>query len=153
MIFGASATHALRALAWLADHGQGEPTLGRDLAEELAVPAHYLSKVLATLARRGLLIASRGARGGYRLARHPREIALIEIVEPFEGKRVRRGCLLQPHQPCREERPCSAHGAWSDVKAAYARFLEATTLADLQGGSGGAWARSARADADARHEG
>ncbi len=150
MIFGASSTHALRALTWLAANEHREATLGRDLAEELAVPAHYLAKVLATLARRGLLTASRGARGGYRLARHPREIALIEIVEPFEGKRVRPGCLLQPDQPCREDGPCSAHRAWSDVKAAYTRFLETTTLADIQGGSDGVSARSAGADADAR---
>ncbi len=133
MIFGASATHALRALTWLAANEHREATLGRDLAEELAVPAHYLAKVLATLGRRGLLTASRGARGGYRLARHPREIALIEIVEPFEGKRVRPGCLLRPHQPCREDAPCTAHCAWSDVNEAYTHFLETTTLADIQG--------------------
>ncbi len=141
MIFGASATHALRALAWLAANEHREVTLGRDLAQEIAVPAHYLAKVLATLARRGLLTASRGARGGYRLARHPREIALIEIVEPFEGKRVRPGCLLQPDQPCREDGPCSAHAAWCDAKETYLRFLETTTLADIQGASAAAAAR------------
>lgn len=135
MIFSASASHALRALAWLAANEHQEATLGRDLAEEIAVPAHYLSKVLATLARGGLLAASRGARGGYRLARRPQEIALMEIVAPFEGKRVRPGCLLQPDQPCREDGPCSAHASWSGAKESYLRFLETTTLADIQGAS------------------
>jgi Rrf2 family protein len=137
MILGTTATHALRALAHLAAEGREGATLGRDLAREIDVPPHYLSKILAALARTGLLTASRGTRGGYRLARPPGEIALIEIVEPFEGKRARPGCLLRPDQPCRDDGACSAHGAWSGVKAAYTAFLETTTLADIQGGDAG----------------
>ena len=133
MVLSASATHALRALARLAASEPREVTLGRDLAAEISVPAHYLAKVLATLARVGLLAASRGARGGYRLARPPDQIALMEIVEPFEGKRVRPGCLLRPDQPCSEETACAAHGHWSEVKETYLRFLETTTLADIRG--------------------
>ncbi len=132
MIFNASATHALRAMTYLAANPRPEAMLGRDLAEEIRVPPHYLAKVLATLSRAGLLSASRGARGGYRLARAPREIALLEIVEPFEGKRVRPGCLLHPDRPCSDEAACSAHGAWSKVKTTYLAFLERTTLADIQ---------------------
>jgi Rrf2 family protein len=67
--FSASTTHALRAMAWLAAHTDGEAMLGRDLARKLKIPPDYLSKVLATLARSGVLTASRGAKGGYRLAR------------------------------------------------------------------------------------
>ena len=133
MVFSTTATHALRALAHLAaTEGEGA-TLGRDLAKEVGVPAHYLAKVLATLARAGLLTASRGVRGGYRLARRPEKIALMEIVEPIEGKRVRPGCLLRPDEPCREGGNCSAHGSWTTAKAAYLRFLEGTTLREIQG--------------------
>lgn len=136
MIFSTSTTHALRALAHLAAHQGDGAVLGRDLAREVHLPAPYLAKVLATLARAGVLSASRGARGGYRLARAPEEIALIEVVEPLEGKRVRPGCLLQPDQPCSEERSCSAHTAWSEAKRAFSKFLETTTLADIRDGAG-----------------
>lgn len=132
MIFNTSATHALRAMAYLAAHPQDDATLGRELAEKIQVPAHYLTKVLATLSRAGLLSASRGARGGYRLARAPREIPLLEIVEPFEGKRVRPGCLLEPGRSCGDDAACSAHEAWSKVKTTYLGFLERTSLADIQ---------------------
>ena len=135
MMFGATATHALRALAHLAAREDAAtPALGRELAREVGVPADYLSKVLATLARAGLLTATRGAKGGYRLARPPVEITLLEIVQPIEGKRVRPGCLLRPDQPCPENAQCSAHAAWAGAKAAYVAFLETTTLADIQGG-------------------
>jgi len=134
LIFSTSTTHALRALAHLAARQGDEAVLGRDLAREVEIPAPYLAKVLATLARAGVLTASRGARGGYRLARPPREIALIEIVEPLEGKRVRPGCLLRPGTPCDDRAACTAHAAWSTLKIVYTSFLETTTLADIQGG-------------------
>lgn len=142
MILSSSATHALRALAYLAANEGEAATLGRDLARKVRVPAHYLAKVLATLARTGVLSASRGVRGGYRLARPARRIRLMEIVEPFEGKRARPGCLLRPGEPCRTGNGCSAHSAWSAVKAAYLGFLETTTLADIQEFDGGQAKRS-----------
>jgi DNA-binding IscR family transcriptional regulator len=59
----------------------------------------------------------------------------VEILEPFEGRRVRPGCLLRPEEACRDDGPCSAHPAWGEVKAAWLRFLEETTLADIRGGA------------------
>ncbi len=133
MIFGASATHALRALAHLAADDRAGARLGRDLAREVGVPPHYLAKLLATLARAGVLTASRGVRGGYRLARPAEEITLFQVLEPIEGRRMRPGCLLRPGESCPEDGACSAHAAWSDVKTAYSRFLDTTTLADIRG--------------------
>jgi Rrf2 family protein len=132
MIFSATSVHALRAVAWLAAHEREEAMLGRELAKKVDVPAHYLAKVLAQLARAGVLKASRGVRGGYRLARPARRIKLIDVVLPFEGKRARPGCLLRPERPCRDSGACSAHGAWSGVKRTYSDFLERTTVADIQ---------------------
>jgi Rrf2 family protein len=136
MLLNSTATHALRALAHLAHHAGEEAMQGRTLAAEVGVPAHYLAKVLATLARSGILSASRGVRGGYRLARPAETIRLIEIVEPFEGKRIlESGCLLRPGDPCTEDGRCPAHPAWAKVKTAYTHFLDSTTLADLRGGA------------------
>jgi len=132
--FSASATHALRAMAWLAGHPGGEAVLGRDLARRLKIPPDYLSKVLATLARSGVLIATRGAKGGYRLARAPDRIKLVEVVAPFEGRRAKAGCLLRPDRPCRESAACSAHRSWGGVNQAYREFLEKMTVADIQDG-------------------
>jgi len=134
VILSASATHALRAIAFLAGSPGEEAMLGRDLARKVGIPAHYLSKVLAALARAGVLSASRGAKGGYRLARPASRIKLFEVVEPFEGKRARPGCLLRPGKPCRPSSACSAHQAWSGVKERYVDFLERTTVEDIQGG-------------------
>lgn len=133
MNFSASTTHALRAVAWLAAHPDGGAVLGRDLARKLRIPPDYLSKVLGTLARSGVLAAVRGAKGGYRLARPPGKIRLVEVVTPFEGKRTRSSCLLRPDRPCRDSGACAAHSAWGSVSEAYRSFLEETTVADLSG--------------------
>ena len=133
MILSTSSTHALRALAWLAEHEGKDAMLGRDLAHKVKVPAPYLAKVLATLARTGVLRASRGVRGGYRLARPARRIRLIEVVEPFEGKRTKPGCVLRPGEACNGRGHCSAHREWEKVSETYRKFLERTTLADIRG--------------------
>ena len=132
MIFSASAIHALRAMAWLATNPGREPVLGRDLARKIAVPPDYLSKVLATLARSGVLTASRGAKGGYRLARSASRIKLLEVVEPFEGVRAQASCLLRPGKSCRASGACAAHEAWSGVNEAYRGFLENMTVEDIR---------------------
>ena len=133
VIFSASTTHALRAAAWLAAHGGGEAILGRDLARVLKIPPDYLSKVLATLARSGVITAARGAKGGYRLARAPERIRLVEVVAPFEGTRIKSACLFHPDRACRRSAACSAHASWFGVNDAYREFLDETTLADIQG--------------------
>jgi len=133
MIFSASATHALRAMSSLAGGVPSKPVLGRDLARRIGVPSQYLSKVLATMARSGLLTAVRGAKGGYRLARPANRIALIDVVLPFEGQRALPGCLLRPDRPCRDSLACSAHSAWGDMKRTYTDFLAKTTVADICG--------------------
>jgi Rrf2 family protein len=130
--FSASTTHALRAMAWMAAHRDGDAVLGRDLARKLKIPPDYLSKVLATLARNGVVTAARGAKGGYRLARPPERIRLVEVVTPFEGKRARSSCLLRPDRPCRDSGACGAHATWGGVNEAYRDFLEKTTVADIR---------------------
>jgi len=107
--------------------------MAREVARKLKLPADYLTKVLGALARTGVLTATRGVKGGYKLARPPHRISLIEVVAPFEGKRVRPGCLLHPDRPCRDSGACSAHASWVEVKRSYLDFLERRTVADIRG--------------------
>ncbi|MCX5691755.1 MAG: Rrf2 family transcriptional regulator [Planctomycetota bacterium] len=78
-MFSQTTEYALRAMAVLAQSpDQLVSTIA--IAERTQVPANYLAKVLQQLAAAGLLAGRRGVGGGYRLARPPQEIALIEIV-------------------------------------------------------------------------
>ena len=123
--------HAIRALVVLAESDDVTATLGRDLADRANIPANYLSKILLDLRKAGLVDATRGSGGGYKLAKPADRIALVAVVEVFEGVLARPACLLGCDHPCSDETPCSAHSLWREVRQTYISFLETTTLADI----------------------
>src|SRR3954468_22195715 len=118
MIFSATSTHALRALSYLAAQESGVAVQGKDLARTVRVPAPYLAKILGTLARAGIVAATRGAGGGYRLAKRAERIRLGDVLVALEGPRARPGCLLRPDRPCTDATACAAHEAWGSLKGA-----------------------------------
>ena len=110
---------------------EGGSILGRELAELKSIPGNYLSKILLALRNAGLVEATRGHHGGYRLAKPPTEIYLIDVVRHFEGISYEPGCLLGEDHDCSDELACGAHTRWKHVVAAYMNFIETTTIADL----------------------
>jgi Rrf2 family protein len=130
-MFSTTTEYALRALAALARVPRGTPMLARELAAAADVPSSYLSKVLAQLVRARVIGATRGARGGYTLARPASAIYLSEVVQPFESNRGLTDCLFGGGRQCSESAPCTAHAAWRRVRTAYVDFLQETTLADV----------------------
>jgi len=105
--------------------------LGRELATQAAIPANYLSKILWTLGNAGIIDATRGNGGGYRLKRPAGEIRLFEVVELFDRDRVGLACILGGRKDCDCQDPCTAHDAWRQVRAAYLDFLHTRTVADI----------------------
>jgi Rrf2 family protein len=128
-----TAEHALRALKELAELKLGEAILGRDLALSAGIPANYLSKVLWVLGNAGIIDATRGSGGGYRLRREASSIRLIEVVALFERQRPESRCLLGGPGECLQMDACGAHEEWRKVRASYVEFLENTTLAQIAG--------------------
>jgi Rrf2 family protein len=132
----ATSEYAIRALTHLARLVEGETMLGRELAEQASIPANYLSKIMWTLGNAGIISATRGNRGGYRLNRNPAEIYLFEIVEVFDRDRADLACFLGCRE-CDHANPCAAHDAWSRVRQTYLEFLHSTTLAAVSKVPGG----------------
>jgi len=126
-----TAEHALRALSKMAGLDEGESILGKDLARVAGIPANYLSKLLLVLGNAGIIDATRGSGGGYRLRRKAAEIRLSEVVELFDRQKPERRCLLGGPKECSEEDPCGAHEEWRRVRAIYMDFLEKTTIAEI----------------------
>jgi Rrf2 family iron-sulfur cluster assembly transcriptional regulator len=126
-----TAQYALRALLQLATAAPGEFLLGRELARRAEVPRNYLSKILLVLNSAGLIEASRGTGGGYRLRRRPEEIPLAEVVALFDRSLTPPACFLGLRPVCSDENPCIAHASWRETKQCLLRFLEETSLAQL----------------------
>lgn len=122
--------YAIRALSCLARMQSGETVLGRKLSEEASVPPNYLSKIMLVMRNAGLIEATRGAGGGYRLGRDPSEIRLRDIVALFEPSVTEMQCVLGTG-PCNDDAPCSAHSRWKEVRNQFIGFLDQTTLMEL----------------------
>src|SRR5450759_2276294 len=98
-----TAEHALRGLSEMASLEEGESILGKDLARVAGIPANYLSKLLLVLGNAGIIDATRGGGGGYRLRRKAADIRLIEVVELFDRQKPACRCLLGGTKECSEE--------------------------------------------------
>jgi Rrf2 family protein len=123
--------YALRALIELVRSPRGETLRGQDLAKTAHVPPLYLAKIMLSLRKAGYIAATRGAGGGYRLLKPAEAIALIEIVELFDGEAARPQCFLGANEKCDPARACGAHAAWTTWRDSYVRFLERTKLSEI----------------------
>jgi Rrf2 family protein len=109
------------------------------LAEYHDVPAAYMAKHLQALSRAGILEATQGPGGGYRLARPAADITALDVVEAIDGSEPAFRCTeIRRRGPtavaAREYRvPCSIHVLMDRADAAWRAELAATTIADLAG--------------------
>lgn len=103
-----------------------------ELADRTRLSPPTVRKILKELQRAGMVISSRGATGGYRLARAPQLISAAQILDVFEGPIAITECSGASSQ-CGIERLCRVGGAWQRVNAAIRRALEDVTLQQLAG--------------------
>jgi Rrf2 family protein len=127
-----TAEYALRTVLYLGEHSDDGLVRVGTLAQTLHIPRNYLSKTLHQLARAGILDSSRGKLGGFRLARPAEDIALAEVIAPFDGPTSARTCLLG-RTVCSDQSPCTAHARWKGVSTQVSTFFRETTVAQLLG--------------------
>ena len=115
MPFSQACKYCIRAVLYLAEHGEGKPVMSRQIAAILKVPEPFLAKILQLLSKRGVLRSFKGRGGGFVLARPPGEIYLGEVVEAVEGSHFGQACILGLEE-CSAEDPCHLHSQWSRFK-------------------------------------
>ncbi len=101
-----------------------------DLADRTGLPLPTVSKILATLARDGVLLSVRGARGGYRLAAAPERISVAAIIAAIDGPIALTQCV-DTAGSCNVESLCPTRAGWHKINAAILGALSGVTLADL----------------------
>ena len=114
-------------------------TVRRVLADKYHVSPHHLAKVMHRLAQAGLVTSERGPGGGYRLARPPGDVSLLEVFEAVEGPISVAGCLFA-HPICGGE-CCLFGNLLADAAARIRDYMAGTSLADavrcVEGRNGG----------------
>ncbi len=101
----------------------------KDIAVREDISEKYLSRIIIPLRSWGLVRSTRGAHGGYSLARPPGEITLWEIMEPLEG-----GFLVdcvEHASACNRVPTCAVRDVWTMVGEKISESLSSVTLGDL----------------------
>ena len=122
--------YGIVVMAHLAECKDGDSHNARELAEDTQLPAPFVSKILKSLTRAGLLVSQRGSKGGYSLARTPSEIPVVEMITALEGPVGITECTIHPGA-CAQEPSCQVRDPWQRINGALHTALEKITLADL----------------------
>ena len=108
-----------------------EPLSGRCIAELSGLPGPTVAKILKAMTRAGLVRSTRGASGGYILARPASEISVGEIIEAMEGPISVTECTDTTASPCVREGDCGLHANWTRINDAVRRALCDISLEEM----------------------
>jgi FeS assembly SUF system regulator len=123
--------YATVILAQLAESVAGRSTAS-EVAHATGLGVATVSKLLKELQRAGLVASTRGARGGYALARPPEAISAADIIDAVEGPVGLTECSTTPGQ-CGIEHTCRVGSSWQRVNVAIRRSLQDVKLTQLTG--------------------
>lgn len=135
----ASVEYGLHCLLWLAKSDGGRAST-RQLAALQGVSHSFLAKIFPKLEKAGIVSASDGLAGGYRLACPPEEISVLQVIDAIEGHKplfdcrgVRAGCVLFDGAPPQwaTKGTCSIHAVMLRAEKAMRAELAASSLGDL----------------------
>ena len=102
-----------------------------EVAQVSGIALPTVSKLLKSLAKAQLVHSTRGAYGGYRLARQPQKISAAEVIDALEGPVSITECSAS-NSHCDYEAHCNVGNAWQRINVAIRRALDDISLADLQ---------------------
>jgi len=127
------ARYALRALLFLAAHGDDGPVQISEIAESEKIPRKFLEAILLELKKPGLVRSHRGRQGGYSLGRSAREISFADILRVTDGPLALSPCVsvmaYRKCDACFEESVCAIRKALLAARDATAEILESRSLA------------------------
>ena len=132
------AEYGIRVLVALAKADADRPTSLAGIARADKLPHAYIEQLVGALRRAGLVTATRGHSGGYRLARSAEQISLVEAVRALDGPILEMPCAGPDDlESCDRPQDCSVHEVFERLLSSLAGTLGGTTLADVAAGSGG----------------
>jgi Rrf2 family protein len=130
MNFTKTTEYAFRILSYMA---MDECRLysANELYDNLKIPYRYLRKQLTLLSKSGLLISEQGKNGGYRIAKNPVDISLLDIVQATGADIIDNVCFFGM-QNCAFDKKCAIHDKWVAVYENIKNVLSTTNLAEFR---------------------
>ncbi|MEW5739190.1 MAG: Rrf2 family transcriptional regulator [Myxococcota bacterium] len=107
--------YGARAMVFLASLPEGMTTSFREIARKMDIPQEFLAKILKILVKAKLVKSTRGARGGYSLARPASQISFLDVIEAVEGPVGVNLCTEKDHgdhNACSFSGACTMNAVW-----------------------------------------
>jgi len=124
--------YAVRVILALAKGGEGTRLSSAAIQQEMLIPQTLMPRIVAQLARTGLINTFPGRDGGLMLPRPASQITLRDVVEAFEGPVLLSECLqVKGEDDCPFQANCPVRTKWGRVQVAMLREMAAITFADL----------------------
>lgn len=125
-----SCSYGLRAALYVAARQDKGYVSIRDISNDLAISFHFLTKILQKLTQASVMKSYRGPTGGIALAKSPRDVTILEIVEAIEGEHFLKTCVLGLSN-CSDTHPCPLHAHWAKDRKRIRTLFQRTTLDKL----------------------
>lgn len=124
--------YAVRVILALAKRGEDIRLSSAEIQQEMLIPQALMPRIVAQLARKGLVNTFPGRDGGLMLPRPAAQITLKDVVEAFEGPVLLSECLqVKGENDCPFQSNCPVRSKWGRVQVAMMREMAAITFESL----------------------
>lgn len=122
--------YAIRCVYYLSGK-PGAVTMIEEIAREMSIPQSFLAKILQKLAKAGIVKSHRGAKGGFSIARKPRDISLYDVLVAIEGPIAVNVCAVDK-KLCDLSSQCKIHPVWVGVRKEIEKTLKEENFEKLR---------------------
>lgn len=130
LLLSKTCNYGIRAALYVASQQDRQFVPIREIAQELNISFHFLTKILQILTQKNIMNSYRGPNGGVSLAKSADQITIYDIIEAIDGLKLFEECILGL-PGCGNDKPCPFHDNWKAVRADLKNTFQSSTLSDL----------------------
>jgi Rrf2 family protein len=123
--------YALRCVLYLS-RGEDRIASVGEISRAMHVPKSFLAKILQRLVKSEIVTSTRGVRGGFQLAKRPRDISLLDVIEAVQGPTAMNMCSVD-RKTCRLSGTCAIHPVWAKLRRDIEERLKKERFSDFPG--------------------
>lgn len=115
--------YALRAVRHLSTLPKGKLGSINSVSEAEEIPREFLAKILKDLTRSGILVSYQGVTGGYRIAKLPKDITFLDVIEAIDGPVHLNLCTEDDNCRCERQGTCQMKDFWAVQEGSFKKSL------------------------------
>ncbi|HAK58922.1 MAG TPA: Rrf2 family transcriptional regulator [Nitrospiraceae bacterium] len=122
--------YGIRSVLYLARQPFKKVSFVNEISEDYKIPRSFLAKILQKLVKAKIVRSYRGVKGGFSLAKHARDISILDVLEAIEGRLSLNICVTDKKK-CVSARYCPIQSVWMNAQAKVADVLKKANFDDL----------------------